>query len=208
MTDRSSDGCPDCGHPEVQHEEAIRAGINWFTQAAFDELPPGTEGEVWWFCGHCVDGCHVLGPVVVARPASTGDTPLSGGGRMKAAADFLANHADYQPDEVDLLSIVHQAMIDLVNREVRFGLVADNIDRPNAEKYGTHPDGSPRYAPEWYAVMGVKTGIHESLYGTLRKLLSCEHRDEHGHECIGSLLHVTVHHDGNGNNWWDDGVVL
>lgn len=128
--------------------------------------------------------------------------------RMKATADFLADHPDYDPEEVSLLAVVHQAMIDLVNREVRFHLVAANIDRPDAAKYGTHPDGSPRYAPEWYAVMGTKTGIHESLYGTLRKLLSCEHRAEDGRECIGSLLHVTVHHDGQGNAWWDDGVLL
>jgi hypothetical protein len=123
---------------------------------------------------------------------------------MEAMADFIADHPSHEPDEVTLLAVVHQAMVDLVNESVAFELIADNIDRPDADKYGTHPDGSPRYAPQWYTAQGIKTGIHESLYGRLRELLSCEDRDQHGHPCIGSLLHDGFHHDGDGCNWLGD----
>lgn len=119
--------------------------------------------------------------------------------RMEAMADLLAQ--GYEPDEVTVLAITHKAMIQLVNESVDFHLIADNVDRPNAEKYGTHPDGSPCYAPEWYMAQAIKTAIHEGLYGTLKAVLGCEEVDEHGHRCIGSLLHETCHWDGNGCNW-------
>ena len=118
---------------------------------------------------------------------------------MEAMADLLAQ--GYEPDEVTVLAITHKAMIQLVNESVAFHLIADNVDRPNAEKYGTHPDGSPCYAPEWYMAQVIKTAIHEGLYGTLKAVLGCEEVDEHGHACIGSLLHETCHWDGNGCNW-------
>lgn len=119
--------------------------------------------------------------------------------RMAIEADLLAE--GYDPDELTLLAVVHRRMVDLVNQAVAFELIAKNRDRPDAAKYGTHPDGTPRYAPEWYTAQGIGTHLHESLHGALRELLSCESVDEDGHRCIGSLLHTTCHWDGNGNNW-------
>ena len=126
--------------------------------------------------------------------------------RMEATSDLLADPA-YGVEDVTLLALVHHEMVELVNESVAFELIAANLDRPNAEKYGTHPDGSPRYAPEWYVAQGIKTGIHEALYGKLRGVLSCEEKDEHGHPCIGSVLHESVHWDGNGCNWTADGLL-
>lgn len=118
--------------------------------------------------------------------------------RMAVMADLLAQGRE--PDEVTLLAIVHHELIDLINREVHFALVADNIDRPDA-RYGTGRDGEPSYAPAWYVAQGIKTGLHEALYGTLKAVLGCDSVDEHGHKCLGSLAHETCHWDGNGCNW-------
>lgn len=126
--------------------------------------------------------------------------------RMEATADLLSDPA-YGIEDVTLLAIVHREMIELVNESVAFHLIADNVDRPNANKYGTHPDGSPSYAPEWYMAQAIKTAIHEGLYGKLAGVLSCESVDEHGHHCIGSLLHETNCWDGNGCNWNADGML-
>lgn len=120
--------------------------------------------------------------------------------RMEASADLLADPA-YSPEDVTVLMVTYHEMIQLVNGAVHFALVADNKDRPDAEKYGTHPDGSPCYAPEWYMAQSIKTGIHEGLYGALAGVLSCEEIDEHGHPCVGSILHDTCHWDGDGCNW-------
>jgi hypothetical protein len=120
---------------------------------------------------------------------------------MAAQADLLAE-AGIEPEDVTLLALVDREVRRVVNASVNFHLVAENIDRPNADKYGTHPDGSPRYAPQWYTVQAVKTGIHEQLYGALCDVLSCESVDEHGHVCIGSIGHETCCWDGNGCNWW------
>lgn len=129
--------------------------------------------------------------------------------RMEATADLLER--GYDPEDVTLLAIVHAEMIELVNTSVDFHLIADNVDRPNAEKFGTHPDGSPCYAPEWYMAQAIKTAIHEGLYGTLADVMSCESKcPEHGHVCIGSVGHYVGptggalsagHWDGNGCNW-------
>ena len=121
--------------------------------------------------------------------------------RMDAMADLLTEPG-IEPEDVTLLALVDRAVRGVVNGAVNFQLVAENIDRPDAEKYGTHPDGSPRYAPAWYTLQGAMTGIHESLYGALREVLSCESVDEHGHLCIGSIGHDTCCWDGNGCNWW------
>lgn len=119
--------------------------------------------------------------------------------RMAVMADLLAEGRN--PEEVTLLAIVDRAVRRLVAQAVNFELIASNIDRPNADKYGTHPDGSPRYAPEWYVAQGIATGINEGLYGVLSNLLGCDSVDAEGHACIGSLLHETNHWDGNGSNW-------
>lgn len=119
--------------------------------------------------------------------------------RMAAQAELLAEGRE--PEEVTLLAMVDRAVRQLVNRSVSFELIAQNIDRPDAAKYGTHPDGTARYAPEWYVAQDVATGIHEGLHGVLADLLGCDSTDEHGHHCIGSLLHETNHWDGNGCNW-------
>ena len=124
--------------------------------------------------------------------------------RMDAQADLLAEPG-IQPEDVTLLAIVDREVRRVVNQAVNFHLIADNIDRPDASKYGTHPDGTPCYAPAWYVVQAVKTGIHEQLYGALRDVLSCESVDEHGHRCIGSLGHETCCWDGDGCNWWAAG---
>lgn len=121
--------------------------------------------------------------------------------RMSITADLLAE--GYEPEEIALLPIVDRAVRWLINASVNFHLVAANVDRPDAEKYGTNPDGSPRYAPEWYMAQQVATAIHEGLHGTLSDVLQCESVDEHGHKCIGSLMHETNHWDGNGCNWID-----
>lgn len=126
--------------------------------------------------------------------------------RMEATADLLADPA-YGAEDVTLLALVHHEMIELVNESVDFHLIANNVDRPNAEKYGTHSNGSPRYAPEWYMAQAIKTAIHEGLYGKLSGVLCCEEIDEHGHRCTGSLLHETCHWDGNGCNWTVDGLL-
>lgn len=121
-------------------------------------------------------------------------------GRMEAMADYMAD-SGADPEDVTILAVAHHELIQLVNESVDFHLIADNVDRPDADKYGTHPDGSPCYAPEWYMAQAVKTAIHEGLYGVLRRVLSCEEQDEHGHVCVGSVLHETGHWDGNGCNW-------
>ncbi len=121
--------------------------------------------------------------------------------RMEAQADLLAEPG-IEPHEVTLLAIVDREVRRVVNAAVNFHLVADNIDRPDAAKYGTHPDGKPRYAPAWYVAQSIKTGINEALYGALRDVLSCESVDEHGHVCVGSIGHETNCWDGNGCNWW------
>lgn len=118
---------------------------------------------------------------------------------LDLTAELLAK--GYEPNEITLLALTDLAVRQLVKRAVDFELSGANIDRPNAEKYGTHTDGSPRYAPEWYAIQGVKTGIMEGLYGTLCSVLTCSSVDEHGHRCIGSVGHETCHWDGNGCNW-------
>lgn len=120
--------------------------------------------------------------------------------RMAAAADLLAE-GQYEPDEVTILALVDREVRRLITTAVNFELVAKNLDRPDADKYGAHPDGTPRYAPEWYVAQGVKTGINEGLYGVLRGVLSCEEVDADGHPCIGSVAHESAHWDGNGNNW-------
>lgn len=122
-------------------------------------------------------------------------------GRMEATADLLAE-SGIQPEDVTLLTLVDRAVRQLVARSVAFDLSAANKDRPDAAKYGSHPDGSPCYAPEWYMAMSIKTGINEGLHGTLREVLSCESRDEHGHICVGSIGHESCCWDGNGCNWW------
>lgn len=104
--------------------------------------------------------------------------------RFQAMADLLAEPG-IAVEDVHLLALVDRAVRVVVNQELKFALVADNIDRPDAEQYGTHPDGTPCYAPAWYVAQGFATGIHERLYGALRAVLSCESRDEHGHVCIG-----------------------
>lgn len=119
--------------------------------------------------------------------------------QIEVSAQLLAE--GYEPDEITPLAMAHRVMVDLVNESVDFHLIADNVDRPDAAKYGTHPDGSPRYAPQWYMAQAVKTAIHEGLYGTLAGVLTCVSTDEHGHACIGSLNHTTGHWDGNGCNW-------
>ena len=58
---------------------------------------------------------------------------------------------------------------DLVNRAVDFHLAAANRDRPDA-RYGTNPDGSLMYAPEWYMAQSISTAIHEGLHGVLREI--------------------------------------
>jgi hypothetical protein len=119
--------------------------------------------------------------------------------RLSVSADLLRD--GYEPNEVTLLAIVDRVVRDLVNREVAFGLSAANLDRPDAAKYGTHPDGSPCHAPEWYVAQGISTGIHEGLYGALKSVLGCESVSESGRECIGSIMHETLHWDGHGLNW-------
>lgn len=119
---------------------------------------------------------------------------------MAIAADLLAEGA-YGVEDVSILTMALHELTQMVNECVAFALIADNIDRPDAAKYGTHPDGSPMYAPAWYVAQGIKTDIHERLYGVLRGVLSCEEVDEHGHRCLGSILHDECHHDGNGCNW-------
>lgn len=126
--------------------------------------------------------------------------------RMEAMADYMAE-TGCDPEDVTLLAIVHREIVALVNESVDFHLIADNVDRPDATKYGSHSDGSPRYAPEWYMAQAVKTAIHEGLYGRLREVLSCESIDEHGHRCIGSVMHETCCHDGNGCNWTPEGML-
>ena len=118
---------------------------------------------------------------------------------MSATADLLAE--GYEPADITMRLIVELEVRHLVNAAVAFELSAHNIDRPDAAKYGTHPDGSPRYAPEWYIAQGVKTGIHEGLFGALCGVLSCEEIDPDGRRCIGGVLHESWHWDGNGNNW-------
>jgi hypothetical protein len=118
---------------------------------------------------------------------------------MEAMADLLAEGAD--PEDVTLLAVTHRALVDLVNESVAFHLIADNVDQPDAAKYGIQPGGSPAYAPQWYMAQQIKTAIHEGLYGVLSDLLKCESVDEHGHRCTGSLFHDTNCWDGNGCNW-------
>ena len=120
--------------------------------------------------------------------------------RMAASADLLAE-GQYEPHEVTILALVDREVRRLVAFAVDFELVAKNLDRPDAAKYGTHPDGSPCHAPEWYVAQGIKTGINEQLYGVLRGVLSCEEVDADGHPCVGSVAHESAHWDGNGNNW-------
>jgi hypothetical protein len=121
--------------------------------------------------------------------------------RMRAAADALAAERDLQPDDITVRFLVEREVRRLVNFAVSFELSARNIDQPDATKYGTHPDGRPRHAPEWYVAQGIATGIHEDLHGVLSDVLSCEEIDAHGRRCVGSLMHETPHWDGNGNNW-------
>jgi hypothetical protein len=120
---------------------------------------------------------------------------------MDATADALADPCGLQPEEVTVRLLVDREVRQLVNQAVFFTLAARNLERPDADKYGTHPDGSPRYAPEWYVAQDVSTGIHEGLYGVLCGVLSCEEIDEDGHHCIGSWMHESNHWDGNGHNW-------
>lgn len=120
--------------------------------------------------------------------------------RMAVMADLLSEPG-ITLEDVTLLMMVDREVRRVVADAVDFELIAANLDRPDAEKYGTHTDGSPRYAPGWYVAQGIETGIVEDLWGALRGVLTCEDRDEHGHVCIGSLLHETCHHDGNGCNW-------
>lgn len=126
--------------------------------------------------------------------------------RMDHQADLLAEPG-IEPHEVTLLALVDRAVRRVVAGEVNFGLSAANLDRPDADKYGTHPDGSPCYAPEWYVAQGIKTGINERLYGALCEVLSCESVDEHGHVCTGSIGHESCCWDGNGCNWTSDGLL-
>ena len=130
--------------------------------------------------------------------------------RRQIAVTALLLAEGYEPDEITLRSMVDRAVRDLVSAEVEFELEAKNLNQPDAEKYGTHPDSSPMYAPEWYVAHGISTGIHERLYGTLSDLLSCEVRDVKGRKCSGSILHPMIwgHWDGNGNHWGDDGAAV
>ena len=118
---------------------------------------------------------------------------------LDLTAELLAR--GYEPHEITLLALTERAVRRLIDSAVAFELSGGNIDRPDARKYGTHPDGSPRYAPEWYAVQGAKTGIMEGLHGALRSVLTCPSTDEHGHHCTGSVGHETCHWDGDGCNW-------
>lgn len=119
--------------------------------------------------------------------------------QIALAAQLLSE--GYEPDEITLLAMTHRRVVDLVNESVQFHLIADNVDRPDADKYGTHADGTPRYAPEWYMAQAVKTAIHEGLYGALRDVLRCPSVSDMGNRCTGSVLHTTCHWDGNGDNW-------
>jgi len=118
--------------------------------------------------------------------------------RMAVTADLLAE--GYEPDELSLFHVTHRLLVEFINSEVNFELIANNIDRPNADKYGTHPDRSPRYAPEWYTAQSIKTGLHERLYGVLKTVLSCEAEDS-GKRCVGGVGHACCHWDGDGHNW-------
>ncbi len=119
---------------------------------------------------------------------------------MAVTADVLAD--GYEPDEIGLRQLVDYEICHLINLTVAFELSARNLDRPNADKYGTHPDGTPRYAPEWYVAQSIRTGLHEDLDPVLYNLLSCDDDDGNGHRCIGALGHNGPwHHDGNGENW-------
>lgn len=122
---------------------------------------------------------------------------------MSVLADYMGANPGCEPDEISLRDLVAWQVTHLVNESVDFELIGAGLDRPNAEKYGTHPDGSPRYAPEWYVVHGAATGIHEGLRAALDAVLSCRSVDQHGHACIGGIGHACAHHDGDGCNWLD-----
>lgn len=124
--------------------------------------------------------------------------------RIAAMADLLSE--GLEPHEVTVRMVVDREVRALVARAVNFELAAMNIDQPNGDRYGFQPNGSPRYAPEWYVAQGIKTGINEGLYGVLADVLSCEETDSDGRPCIGSILHDSWHWDGNGNNWSDGAV--
>lgn len=119
---------------------------------------------------------------------------------MLLLADFLAENPSYEPHEVGPLQLAEFGLRRLINRERDFELSASNKDRPDAEKYGTDPDGSAGYAPEWYAVHGAATGIHEGLHGVLWAALLCPSTDGE-HSCIGTIAHDGAHHDGDGSAW-------
>jgi hypothetical protein len=104
-------------------------------------------------------------------------------------------------DSPDVRELAYRRITELINSAADFQLVATNTDRPNADKYGTHPDGSPRYAPEWYAVQSVKTGFINGLYGALNDCLRCLSLNADDRWCIGALGHEGWHHDGDGASW-------
>lgn len=121
--------------------------------------------------------------------------------RMALEADFLAENPADDPSEVGPLQLAVFAVRRLINGSVAFELSGSNLDRPDAAKYGTFADGTPRHAPQWYAAHGAATGIHEGLYGVLRAALMCPASDDEGHACIGGIGHDACHHDGEGTNW-------
>lgn len=124
---------------------------------------------------------------------------MSAADRMEAEAALLDE--GYEPDEITVLAIAIRQMRHLIDRSVAFHLQAANKDRPDAAKYGTSPKGDPMHAPEWYMAQSIRTAFHEGLHGALARVLCCEVQGPNGEECIGSLAHLGVHWDGNGQNW-------
>lgn len=49
----------DCGHLEVAHEVAVRDGKAWFAIDALPVQEANEQDRVWWYCGHCEDGCYL-----------------------------------------------------------------------------------------------------------------------------------------------------
>lgn len=117
---------------------------------------------------------------------------------MAAAADLLAT--GHEPADVTLLATVDHEIRQLVRRSVDNELMSAGLYRADAARYGTFPDGQPKYAPEWFMAQAVKTAILEDLYGVLTDLLSCPSTDG-ASVCIGSRDHAGPCWDGNGHMW-------
>jgi len=83
----------------------------------------------------------------------------------------------WKPDDVTILAIVDLTVRRLVDASVAFHLQAKNVDRPDAAKYGSFPDGSPKHAPELYMAQSIKTAIDIGV----------------GEDVVGQLVHGRAH---------------